>query len=265
MMEKIYGNFKSLAFYAVLVLLAAIIVFLAPAYARQPSPVEKQQAADMRRLAEAFMAEGQYRQALKEFQKSQALDEGSAEVHFDLGTVYLCLSQPAKAVEEFRRAIQLKPDYTIAKNSLGAALMAAGRNDEAIPVLEELCENLIYATPQFPLLNLGFIHYTKKNYDKAISYYKRAVEAAPDFAQAWRGLGRVYFDTGRMTEACEAYEKAVKAAPFFARAFLEMGDAMEASGRAEDAVSAWKRAAEIEPDSDLAKEAKNRLARYAIP
>lgn len=264
-MEKFFPMKKRSTLFTVLFLVASFLFIGTPAFPGPPSPLEKEQAAVSRRLAEAFMAEGRYRQALKELQKSQALDEANAELHFDLGTVYLCLSQPEMAVSSFRRAIVLKPDYSVAKNSLGAALMAVGRYDEAVPVLEELCENLVYATPQFPLLNLGFIYYSKKQYDKSETYYKRAVEQAPTFAQAWRGLGRIYADTGRLAESLEAYDRAVKAAPFFAQAFLEMGDVHESAGHGEEAVSAWKRALDVSPGADLAAEAKKRLSRYAVP
>ena len=249
----------------VLVLAALLMASLAPAFAGQPTGVEKEQALVLRRLAEAFMSEGRYRQALSELQKSQKIDDTNAELHFDLGTVYLCLSQPDKAVASFKRALAINPDYSVAKNSLGASLMAVGRYDEAIPVLEDLSENLIYATPQFPLLNLGFIYFNKKQYDKALSYYKRATEASPGFAQAWRGLGRVYAVTGRLAESLEAYEKAVQAAPYFALAFLEMGDVHETAGHGEEAVSAWKRALELSQGTDLAGDVKKRLSRYAVP
>lgn len=264
-MEKFSLMKKRSMLLAVLFLAVSSFFSGTPAFPGPPSPVEKEQAIVSRRLAEAFMAEGRYRQALKELQKSQALDEANAELHFDLGTVYLCLSQPEKAVASFKRAIAINPEYSVAKNSLGAALMAVGRYDEAVPVLEELCENLVYATPQFPLLNLGFIYYSKKQYDKAETYYKRAVEQSPTFAQAWRGLGRIYADTGRLAESLEAYEKAVQAAPFFAQAFLEMGDVHETAGHGEEAVTAWKRAMDISVGTGLAAEAKKRLSRYSVP
>ncbi len=228
-------------------------------------PEARKQAEASRNLGEAFMADGQYRQALRELEKSRDLFETSAEIHYDLGTAYLCLEQPELALAEFKRAIELNPHYTVAKNSLGATYMALGRYDEAIPVFEELCGNLIYATPQFPLLNLGFIYYTRKDYAKAESYYKKAVEAAPDFAQAWRGLGRTYMATARMQDAVGAFERAVKAAPFFAQAFLELGDAYELTGQGEKAVASWKRAAELSPDSDVGHQAGDRLSRYAAP
>jgi Flp pilus assembly protein TadD len=48
----------------------------------------------------------------------------------------LCLEdgQREAAVEELRRAVALQPDYTVAYESLGRALEAAGRPAEAIPV-----------------------------------------------------------------------------------------------------------------------------------
>jgi tetratricopeptide (TPR) repeat protein len=74
------------------------------------------------------------------------------------------------AVVHFKKAVQLKPDYSLAKNNLGSAYLARKEWDKAIIVLEEVTGDMLYATPHFPLANLGWAYYNKGDYDKARKY-----------------------------------------------------------------------------------------------
>ncbi len=53
-------------------------------------------------------------------------------LHYRLGICYLRTGQPALAIEHYRQALRLKPDYTNAHRNLGLALEQLGRVDEAI-------------------------------------------------------------------------------------------------------------------------------------
>jgi len=67
------------------------------------------------------------------------------------------------AVAHFEKAVRLKPDYSLAKNNLGSAYLVRKEWDKAIIVLEEVTGDMLYATPHFPLANLGWAYYNKKN------------------------------------------------------------------------------------------------------
>jgi type IV pilus assembly protein PilF len=101
-------------------------------------------------------------------------------------------------VVHFEKAVQLKPDYSLAKNNLGSAYMARQEWDKAIPVLTEVTGDLLYATPHYPLANLGWAYYNKGDYDKAQNYLKEALDLKPDFFIAQLNLGRTYLATGRL-------------------------------------------------------------------
>jgi outer membrane protein OmpA-like peptidoglycan-associated protein len=56
--------------------------------------------------------------------------------------------------------------------------------------------------------NLGSVFEEEENYELALSHYKHAVAAKPDFAAAWFGIGEVYYKTGRFPLSLEAYLRA---------------------------------------------------------
>jgi tetratricopeptide (TPR) repeat protein len=51
--------------------------------------------------------------------------------HFNLGFTRMAMGRPAEAVNEFRAALQLAPDYYAAASALGRALVRSGNSSEA--------------------------------------------------------------------------------------------------------------------------------------
>jgi Flp pilus assembly protein TadD len=51
--------------------------------------------------------------------------------HFNLGFTLMTMDQPAEAAGEFRKALDLAPDYYAAASELGRALVRSGNSSEA--------------------------------------------------------------------------------------------------------------------------------------
>ena len=64
-------------------------------------------------------------------------DRRRPEYHNSLGNVYRTLGRPADAIEEFREALRLKPNFSIAYNNLGIALADCGQNRGAVACFEQ--------------------------------------------------------------------------------------------------------------------------------
>lgn len=243
-------------------IIAAGVLLALAGCAHGPDPALIRQAEAGKRLAEAYMDEGKMRSALRELEKAQLQNPKDAEIYYDIGTVYLALQQPQMAVTALKKALVLRPDYAVAKNTLGTAYITMKQWDKAIPLFQELSDNLIYATPQYPLLNLGYIYYCTGDYAKSAAEYQKSIEYSKDFAQAWRGLGRTYLAMGRSEEAVTALNKAVSLAPRFEWAWLDLGDALQKAGRVKEALLAWKKVREIAPNSEAGRLADTKLTRF---
>jgi Tfp pilus assembly protein PilF len=72
--------------------------------------------------------------ALASFQKMLAAGRDGALLRFSLGNEFLKAGDPASACAHLARAVQLDPAYTAAWKVYGKALVAAGRDGDALEV-----------------------------------------------------------------------------------------------------------------------------------
>ena len=127
--------------------------------------------------------------------RALALDDSLAEAHTALGFYLSNYEWDREGSEkEYRRAIELKPNYATAHHWLGADLVYVKRFDDSLVELrrgEEL-------DPLSPIIgtNLGDTLVFARRYDEAIAQYKRTLVGNPNFAYAHRALGWAYGSKG---------------------------------------------------------------------
>ena len=212
-----------------------------------------------RNLGEAYMVQGNYTLALKELLKAEKLYAEDPYLQNDLGLTYMAKVKLDLAIDHFKKAVKIKPDYAPAKNNLGTAYLAKEDWDTAIKYFKDIVDDLLYATPHYPLANLGWAYYNKKEYMLAEKFYLQALEIEPRFIIALRGLGRTYINMGKIPEAIKTLEKAVKNTPRFAELYFDLGRAYTLSGNDIKARTAFQKVMELTPDSDLALKAKKEM------
>ena len=216
---------------------------------------KRDQAKAARELGEAYMRQRDYTEALKELLRAEELYPGDHLVQNDLGLVYMSKYRYDLAEKHFKKAIQLKPDYAAAKNNLGTVYLAMENWHVAIATFQSIEGNLLYATPHYPLSNLGLAYYNLAEYESAEKYYLRALDLEPRFAIALRGLGRTYIAMGRIPQAVSVLEKAVREAPVWPDLYLDMGTAYRMAGQYTKALLAFNKVVELAPDSEVAEKA----------
>ncbi|MEE8541562.1 MAG: tetratricopeptide repeat protein, partial [Desulfobacterales bacterium] len=127
--------------------------------------------------------------------------------------------------------------------------------DMAISIFKEITGDLLYATPQFPLTNLGVAHYNKKEYLLAEKYYRQALKISPDSIRALRGLGLTQIDTGKYRQAVTTLEKALKIDPRLAETHFVLAQAYALSKDYKKALAAYAKVVELIPDTPMAASA----------
>jgi len=252
-------RFRTLSFF--------LVILLGTLACNETQQKQKKQAVAYRELAEAYFVERQYTLALQELLKAEKLEPEDALIHNDLGLVYMMKDRMALATKHFKRALAIKPDFSEAVNNLATALLRQEEWDEAISYLSELTENLVYTTPQYAQLNLGWAYFNKEDYVQAEKYYKLCIKHYDDgfpmditYIKALGGLGRTYIATNKIAEALSSLGKAVKWAPTVPDTYFYMGQAYEKAGRLKDAKLAYLKVIEVAPDADIA----NRAAKAAL-
>ena len=132
--------------------------------------------------------------------RALAIDDSLAEAHTALGFYLSNYEWDRVASEkEYRRAIELKPDYATAHHWLGADLVYVKRFDDSLVELrrgEEL-------DPLSPIIgtNLGDTLVFARRYDEAIAQYKRTLVSNPKFGYAHQALGWAYGLKGMYPDA----------------------------------------------------------------
>lgn len=115
--------------------------------------------------------------------------------HFDRGDTYFEQGLYSEAVEEYKKAIEIKPDWALAHNNLGLTYTKINRQNLAIQEYNEaikLDPNLAEAH-----YNLASVYYDQRAFAKAITYYNTALKINPQMAEAHYNLGATYYETKR--------------------------------------------------------------------
>ncbi len=225
-----------------------------------PNENVKKQGESARNLGEAYMAQGNYTSALKEFLNAEKQIPDDPYLQNDLGLVYMARERLDLSIQHFKKALALKPSYAPAMNNLGTAYIAQQNWDAAIGCFKSISGDLLYATPHFPLSNLGLVYYNLKKYDLSAKYYGDALKLDPKYPPALRGLSRVYLAQGKTTEAIALLEDGVKALPKSPELYSELGGAYTAAKKYAAAASAYSKVIELVPNSSpMSKEAQKSI------
>ena len=138
--------------------------------------------------------------------KALELDEGLAEAHTSLGLIAQIYDWDWQAAEQqYRRAIQLDPNYATAHHRYAELLAYRGRFDEAFVRIERARQldplSLIIATDR------GEILYLSRDYDRAIAQVRSVLEMEPNFLQAHYILAFSLVQKGLFAEALADLEQ----------------------------------------------------------
>lgn len=148
-------------------------------------------------LATVKTSLAQGRRELAESILTQALsiDANYAELHFLRGTL---LREDAaryrEALEAFRNAVRLRPDYGEARLALGIAELGGGNYDQALQHFQAAAR--LSPTLVAVHLNLGEAYRATKQWEKAKASFDKALQMDSNLAQAHYNLGLMYMTAG---------------------------------------------------------------------
>ena len=216
----------------------------------------KRRANALHNLGEAYLREGNLTLALQELLKAEKLNPNDPYLQNSIGLAYYGKGKYDEAIQHYKTALDLKGDYAPAMNNMGNAYSAQKRWDSAIEYFEQAIETSLYATPHFPMSNLGAVYYEQGDYRRSEQYYRDALKLQPNFVQALRGIARTYMAMGRVDDAIFKLEKAVRINPEVAVLFYELGTAYHSAGQGRDARAAYNQVIQLAPESAVADQAR---------
>ena len=141
--------------------------------------------------------------------KALEIDDTIAEAHISLAKIKSTFDWDFPAAEEeFKRAIEINPNYATAHHSYGRHLMMMGRFDQAAVEIRRASE----LDPLSLIINadLSAPLFFAQQYDRAIESLRKTLEMDPNFALAHFRLGLAYEFKGMYEEAIAEYQMAME-------------------------------------------------------
>lgn len=142
-------------------------------------------------LANELFDKDEYEQAKQQYVKVIQLKPPFVyQAHSKRGLIYLEQGQYGQAVKNFNRALELEPSYAEAYYGLGRVNYDRQRFAEAIDQIKLA----IRYDPQFTLAHalLGMIYSTQGKYSQAVKHFEQAMKLDKRLAEAYHGLGSAY-------------------------------------------------------------------------
>jgi TolB-like protein/Tfp pilus assembly protein PilF len=137
-------------------------------------------------------------------QRALEIDDTLTEAHTSLAKILQLYDWNwEEAEKEFRRAIELNPNYATAHQWYGEYLISMGRFDEAEAEMKLALE----LDPVSPAINVaqGFPYYYNRKYDEAIAAYKKAFDLDPTSDLTHARLFAAYCQKRMYDEAIAEY------------------------------------------------------------
>ena len=262
---------------------------------------QKAQSIGPRELADAWTSVGQLaagagrrEEAEDRFKRALALDPSSTAAKVALAGVECDQGKPQSAVKSLQAVVSAEPKNLDARVMLVRALVEAGLAGQAPVVIKPAAEqapkdpHVLYWQGEVALKT------GEHDRDKALAFFKQAVEADPRYIAAYLAesntfaqlgkpddaldalkqaeakasddpslmaeLGESYLQLGKAADAEARFRAALDKKPDYAQARIDLGAALEAQDKPDDAVKEYATVAEKEPDFPGLAERQARLA-----
>ena len=193
-----------------------------------------------------LFTQGLFENVLIEASKIQKKFPNSVLIYNICGGAYTELEQFDLAIENYKKALLVKPDYADAFCNIGIVQQKKGKLKTAIQNYKKAIKiNPLHLSAHY---NMGISYKTKGDPEGAIICFKQAIKLHPGYAEAYNNMGTAFIDVSKLEKAVDCFKQAVKIKPDYAEAHYNMGNALEELAKLEDAVNVYKNALIFKPD-----------------
>jgi len=161
--------------------------------------------------------QGQFEGALEKAKLLTNLFPKAIIIHNIQGAANAALQEYDAAINSYKQAIKIRPDYADTYSNMGNALK------------------------------------NKSELDAAIDSYKQAIKIKPDYTEAYYNMGNALRKKGELDAAIDSYQQAIKIKSDYTEAYYNMGLALKDKGTLDAAIDCFKQALKITPDYEVAQ------------
>jgi len=185
--------------------------------------------------------------AEKNWRRTLELKPNFAEAHNYLGVALKDNTRLDEAEAAFRSAVNLQQGNVVAHYNLGVVLAETNRPLEA----EKMYRRALQLLPEFVEAhnNLGIILLKTKRLVEAEAAFRRALELNPDYADAKKNLVIAHAEIERFAELEAGCRHTLELTPNSATAYIELGNLLKGTQRLAEAEAAFRSAIKVQGDN----------------
>ena len=162
---------------------------------------------------------------------------------FSLGNVYFREQRYEQAIDHFKRALELKPDYDLALINMANAYRAMGRDEAAMAGYEHYLR--VDPKNAFVHYQMGEICLDREDLQCAEGHFAKALEIDPKVAAARNALGALAFKRGDISTAEQHIQAALTDKADVRLAHFNLGLIAETRGDSAEAIRQYNRELEL--------------------
>jgi Tfp pilus assembly protein PilF len=223
---------------------------------------ENKEAAELHlKIGQGHLSSGNYPQALAEMISAEKLDPSNPIIQNSLGLSYATRDRLDLAEVHLRRAVELKSNYSEARNNLGRILTERGKYAEAATELQKVLADLTYASPDRAYTNLGIVKFKTSEFELAKKYLQKSLDLQRENCLAQSYYGRCFYELQDYRRSAETLDKAVGYCQrvqydephyYSALSYYQLGQSQKAEARMEELIKLY-------PDGKYVEKAKTAL------
>ncbi len=174
-----------------LLLLSLAVAGVAFAQRRAKAPQKAaSRAAGLVDEADKMAEDKKWPEAIDAYKLAIRLDPNYAPAYGGLGDAYFNGGNWDQALSAYKEQVRLAPNDAQAQYDLGYFYNAAGRHGEAFaPLVKATSLDPTFAEAFY---GIGYAYLRGANFEKSISFLKSAIRLKPDYGDAYYGLGQAY-------------------------------------------------------------------------
>ena len=142
------------------------------------------------------------------WQATMAISYNNPSANNEMGLIYNRRGNIKRAIDYFKKAIELDPYHSKAYNDLGGVYYNIDKKEEAAALFKKAIE--INPRLAEAYNNLGNIYYDIDKKQEATTYYQKAIEINPRLAEAYNNLAIVYYHSQQYDLAIKHCDRAIE-------------------------------------------------------
>lgn len=198
----------------------------------------------------ARLKKGEAGPALELLHRAKEINRSDASLRSNIGAAYVVQKKYGQALTEYEEALKLDADKIDALSAVAQVLSLEGNQKAAAQRVQQQLDKAKNKAEVYQLL--GQLSVDQKDFDKAISYFEKAIALKPDLFSAAHLMARSYMAQKKFDQAIVECDKIIQRNPKATESYMLLGVLYDQKQQYDQANSYYKKVMELDKNSALA-------------